>query len=261
MLRNKDYRLFSFCTTVNVIHTKRRETKKKNKEKNTQNKTNNARQQFHLRGQKQQIQFAMKGDDRDDTSEPTLYAPLKKNNNESDFSDITISPTPPKDTNNLVYLSLLSCGIGFILPYSSFIVAADYWQERFQGNSVAIDMSLTYILTACCTAFANSLTISIIPFKWRITLGYTISFIILVFITVCEVAFHIFSKTTAYSVCLLAVLAVSFGSTVQQSSFYGFSSAFPNKYTQALMAGESVAGEIFFGNCSFLPEFYHEGHL
>lgn len=185
----------------------------------------------------------MKGDDREDTAEPTLYAPLKKNNNESDFSDITISP--PKDTNNLVYLSLLSCGIGFILPYSSFIVAADYWQERFQGNSVAIDMSLTYILTACCTAFANSLTISIIPFKWRIMLGYTISFTILVFITVCEVAFHIFSKTTAYSVCLLAVLAVSFGSTVQQSSFYGFSSAFPNKYTQALMAGESVAGKIF----------------
>lgn len=194
----------------------------------------------------------MKGDDREDTAEPTLYAPLKKNNNESDFSDITISP--PKDTNNLVYLSLLSCGIGFILPYSSFIVAADYWQERFQGNSVAIDMSLTYILTACCTAFANSLTISIIPFKWRIMLGYTISFTILVFITVCEVAFHIFSKTTAYSVCLLAVLAVSFGSTVQQSSFYGFSSAFPNKYTQALMAGESVAGKDFFIN-SFRSNF------
>lgn len=180
----------------------------------------------------------MKGEN---ATESTLYAQLKKNNNETDFSDLTMSP--PKDNKNLVYLSLLSCGIGFILPYSSFIVAADYWQERFQGNSVAIDMSLTYILTACCTAFANNLTISIVPFKWRVMLGYTISFSMLVFITVCEIAFHVFSKTTAYSVCLFAVLAVSFGSTIQQSSLYGFSSAFPNKYTQAVMAGESVAGK------------------
>lgn len=28
--------------------------------------------------------------------------------------------------------------------------------------------------------------------------------------------------------------------TVQQSSFYGFASMFPKKYTQALMAGESM---------------------
>lgn len=176
----------------------------------------------------------------DNTEEPVLYSPLKKNNNESEFTDIAVSP--PKDNKNLVYLSLLSCGIGFVLPYSSFIVAADYWQERFQGNSVAIDMSLTYILTACCTAFIFG-PLANIPFKWRIMLGYTISFSMLVFITVCEIAFHVFSKTTAYSVCLFAVLAVSLGSTVQQSSFYGFSSAFPNKYTQAVMAGESLAGK------------------
>lgn len=32
------------------------------------------------------------------------------------------------------------------------------------------------------------------------------------------------------------------GCTVQQSSFYGFASMFPKKYTQAVMAGESLAG-------------------
>uniref|UniRef100_A0A336LGV7 CSON011452 protein n=1 Tax=Culicoides sonorensis TaxID=179676 RepID=A0A336LGV7_CULSO len=179
-----------------------------------------------------------------DNREPTFYIPLKKSRSEND--NFTVSP--PKDEKNLVYISLLSCGIGFILPYSSFIVAADYWQERFRGKSVALDMSLVYILTACCTAFANSFTISIVPFKWRIILGYSISFSMLVFISVCEIAYHVFSKTTAYAVCLFAVLIVSFGSTIQQSCFYGFSSAFPNKYTQAVMAGESVAGLLVSTN-------------
>lgn len=70
--------------------------------------------------------------------------------------------------------------------------------------------------------------------------GYAVSFTTLVFVALCEVAWHMFTANTAYSVNLAAVSLVAMGCTVQQSSFYGFASMLPKQYTQAVMAGESM---------------------
>jgi solute carrier family 29 (equilibrative nucleoside transporter), member 4 len=82
-----------------------------------------------------------------------------------------------------------------------------------------------------------------------ISSGYVVSFVTLIFVATCEVAWHIFSAQTAYSVNLAAVSLVAIGCTVQQSSFYGFAALLPKKkYTQALMAGESIAGFLVSSN-------------
>lgn len=177
----------------------------------------------------------------------TTYEPLSRRK-VSILPEEGTSTSPPKDTRNFVYLSLLSAGIGFVLPYNSFIVAADYWQERFKGRSVALDMSLVYILVAFVTVLLNNILLTLASFRVRVTFGYIISFTTLIFVAICEVGFHVFSKTTAYSVCLAAVSLVSLGCTVQQSSFYGFASMFPKQYTQAVMAGESIAGLLVSSN-------------
>lgn len=144
----------------------------------------------------------------------------------------------------------------------SFIIASDYWQERFRGRSVALDMSMTYIIVAFGTVLLNNVFLSLFSFKVRIIFGYAISLTTLVFVALCEVAWHMFTAQTAYSVNLVAVSLTAVGCTgnfhisyvsidliclmfaysyppVQQSSFYGFASMFPKKYTQAVMAGES----------------------
>lgn len=121
-------------------------------------------------------------------------------------------------------------------------MASDYWQERFRGRSVALDMSMTYIIVAFATVLLNNLFLTLFSFKVRIIFGYVISLSTLIFVAVCEVAWHMFSAQTAYSVNLVAVSLTAVGCTVQQSSFYGFASMFPKKYTQAVMAGESLAG-------------------
>lgn len=145
---------------------------------------------------------------------------------------------------------------------TSFIIASDYWQERFRGRSVALDMSMTYIIVAFGTVLLNNVFLSLFSFKVRIIFGYAISLTTLVFVALCEVAWHMFTAQTAYSVNLVAVSLTAVGctgnlhtacvfidlinniihvfrTTVQQSSFYGFASMFPKKYTQAVMAGES----------------------
>ncbi|XP_065360482.1 equilibrative nucleoside transporter 4 [Calliphora vicina] len=154
----------------------------------------------------------------------------------------------PKDQKHMVYLAMLAAGIGFVLPYNSFIIASDYWQSRFPGRSVALDMSMTYIIVAFATVLLNNVFLSLAPFRMRVMFGYIVSFATLVFVAVCEVAWHMFAANTAYSVNLAAVSLVAIGCTVQQSSFYGFASMFPKRYTQAVMTGESLAGFLVSSN-------------
>ncbi|XP_055694429.1 equilibrative nucleoside transporter 4 [Lutzomyia longipalpis] len=189
-------------------------------------------------------------DDAESTADfRNTYEPLGGSRRHYEPSESPDTDTgPPKDRKHIVYLALLTAGIGFVLPYNSFIIAADYWQARFPGRSVALDMSMTYILVAFATVLLNNVFLSLVPFKIRVQFGYAISFTTLVFVALCEVAWHMFAATTAYSVNLAAVSLVAIGCTVQQSSFYGFASMLPKQYTQAVMAGESLAGFLVSSN-------------
>lgn len=130
----------------------------------------------------------------------------------------------------------------------SFIIAADYWQGRFPGRHVALDMSMTYIFVAFCTVLFNNIVLSLAPFQTRVLFGYMVSFTTLIFVAVCEVAWHAFAANTAYVVNMSAVALTAIGCTIQQSSFYGFASMLPKQYTQAVMAGESIAGFLVSSN-------------
>lgn len=176
------------------------------------------------------------------SAENSTYEPLDvggggRNSRQYDQEESSSNTTPPQDTRHIVYMALLTAGIGFVLPYNAFISASDYWQERFQGRSVTLDMSLTYILVSFLTVILNNVFLSIASFRVRIIFGYIISFTTLIFVALCEVAFHLFSTQTAYSVNLAAISFVAIGCTVQQSSFYGFTSMLPKRYSQSVMAG------------------------
>ncbi|KAJ6645943.1 Equilibrative nucleoside transporter 4 [Pseudolycoriella hygida] len=176
-------------------------------------------------------------------NQTNTYSPLElegRRNTDSPESD----HIPPRDANLCVYVGLVMAGIGFVLPYNSFIIASDFWQTRFPGRSVALDMSMTYIIVAFATVLLNNVFLSLFSFKVRILFGYMISLSTFLFVSICEVAVEVFSTQTAYSANLVAVSLTAIGCTVQQSSFYGFASMFPKQYTQAVMTGESLAGFV-----------------
>ncbi|CAH1398750.1 unnamed protein product [Nezara viridula] len=150
--------------------------------------------------------------------------------------------SPPVDKYDKIYYSLVLAGVGFLLPYNSFIIAVDYFQEEYPDSSIVFDMSLVYIIMAFFAVLANNLLVEALSLNTRITFGYILSFITLCFVAICEVWWGIFSTNTSYTVNLVAVAVVALGCTVQQSSFYGYTSMLPSRYTQAVMAGESGAG-------------------
>ncbi|XP_033122169.1 equilibrative nucleoside transporter 4-like [Anneissia japonica] len=148
----------------------------------------------------------------------------------------------PKDRFNSVYASLVLAGIGFLLPYNSFITAVDYFHSQYPGSTIVFDMSLTYIVIAFAAVLLNNFLVETLSFTFRISFGYVVAFFSLIMIAIFEIGLSMFSDGTSYVIVLIAVAIVSFGCTVQQSSYYGYAGMLPRKYTQAVMTGESAAG-------------------
>ncbi|GIY57051.1 equilibrative nucleoside transporter 4 [Caerostris extrusa] len=163
---------------------------------------------------------------------------------------------PPNDRCHCIYLALLLAGVGFLLPYNSFIIAVDYFQSRYPATTIVFDMSLIYILVALVAVIINNLLVETLSLKTRITFGYVVAFFTLLFVAVFEIWFEIFDLRLGYYVNLLAVAVVSFGCTVQQSSFYGYTSMLPARYTQAVMTGEIFRLNVtkIESICLILPE-------
>nr|XP_034178589.1 equilibrative nucleoside transporter 4 [Osmia lignaria] len=161
--------------------------------------------------------------------------------NEFKFSNGFTHLSPPIDKSNFIYFALTLGGIGFLLPYNSFIIAVDYFQARYPGTTVIFDMSGVYIIMAFFAVFANNILVETLSLNTRITFGYLVSFVTLTFVIICEVWWEPFGVSTSYTINLVAVAVTSLGCTVQQSSFYGYTSMLPSQYTQAVMTGESLA--------------------
>jgi solute carrier family 29 (equilibrative nucleoside transporter) protein 4 len=113
----------------------------------------------------------MEGIDLND--EARTYEPL--GSTARNFTDTSPehNQNPPKDHQNKVYFSLIIAGIGFVLPYNSFIIASDYWIQRFPNRSVELDLSTTYIVVAFGSVLLNNVFLSIAPFRIRIVFGMT----------------------------------------------------------------------------------------
>ncbi|XP_076996299.1 equilibrative nucleoside transporter 4 [Tamandua tetradactyla] len=148
----------------------------------------------------------------------------------------------PDDRYHAIYFAMLLAGVGFLLPYNSFITDVDYLHHNYPGTSIVFDMSLTYILVALVAVLLNNVLVERLSLHARITVGYLLALGPLLFISVCDVWLQLFSHGQAYAINLAAVGTVAFGCTVQQSSFYGYTGMLPKRYTQGVMTGESTAG-------------------
>ncbi|CAF91152.1 unnamed protein product, partial [Tetraodon nigroviridis] len=182
----------------------------------------------------------------------------------------------PDDRYHGIYFAMLLAGVGFLLPYNSFITDVDYLHDKFKGTSIVFDMSLTYILVALLAVILNNVLVERLSMHTRITVGYILALGPLVFVSVFDVWLAKFTTRQAYVVNLVSVGVVASGAQVvtiatccvrrllrsgdsggvaaryrlrsevrvQQSSFYGYMGMLPKRYTQGVMTGESTAGVI-----------------
>lgn len=126
---------------------------------------------------------------------------------------------PPSDPCHCIYLALLLAGVGFLLPYNSFIIAVDYFQSRYPATTIVFDMSLIYILVAFVAVIINNILVETLSLNVRIIFGYIIAFFTLLFVAVFEICFEVFDHDSGYFVNLLAVAVVAFGCTGKNFHF------------------------------------------
>uniref|UniRef100_A0A8C0RK94 Solute carrier family 29 member 4 n=1 Tax=Canis lupus familiaris TaxID=9615 RepID=A0A8C0RK94_CANLF len=158
------------------------------------------------------------------------------------LADSAVEEPVPDDRYHAIYFAMLLAGVGFLLPYNSFITDVDYLHHKYPGTSIVFDMSLTYILVALVAVLLNNALVERLNLHTRITAGYLLALGPLLFISICDVWLQLFSRDQAYAINLAAVGTVALGCTVQQSSFYGYTGMLPKRYTQGVMTGESTAG-------------------
>ncbi|XP_076029557.1 equilibrative nucleoside transporter 3 isoform X2 [Oratosquilla oratoria] len=156
---------------------------------------------------------------------------------------------PPVDTCNGIYLALVLAGVGFLLPYNSFTIAVDYFLERYPRTNIVFDISIVYVLVAFGAVLISNLIVEMVPLNTRIIFGYIVSLFMLLFVSFFEIWWpDTFPANVSYTITLISVAVAAVGCTVQQSSFYGYTSMLPKRYTQAVMTGESTAGLIISAN-------------
>ncbi|XP_043945418.1 equilibrative nucleoside transporter 4 isoform X2 [Protopterus annectens] len=160
------------------------------------------------------------------------------------FTEPVVEDPTPQDRYHGIYFAMLLAGVGFLLPYNSFITDVDYLHDKYPGTSIVFDMSLTYILVALIAVILNNALVEMLSLHTRIAVGYIFALGPLLFVSIFDVWLECFSTRQAYAINLVAVGIVAFGCTVQQSSFYGYTGMLPKRYTQGVMTGESTAGVI-----------------
>uniref|UniRef100_UPI00358DF277 equilibrative nucleoside transporter 4 isoform X1 n=2 Tax=Myxine glutinosa TaxID=7769 RepID=UPI00358DF277 len=167
-----------------------------------------------------------------------------RNGSPSSCDSIAYIQPSPSDDHHGIYFSMLLAGVGFLLPYNSFVTDVDFLHHRFPGTSVVLDLSITYVGTALAASLINNAFVELLSLHTRITAGYILVLLTLLLVSVFDLALELVPPQFQYHVTLLAIALCAFGCTVQQSSFYGYVSLLPPRYTQAIMTGESTAGVI-----------------
>lgn len=122
----------------------------------------------------------------------------------------------PQDRYHGIYLAMLLAGVGFLLPYNSFITDVDYLHHKYPGTSIVFDMSLTYILVALVAVILNNALVELLSLHTRISVGYLFALGPLLFVSICDVWLELFTRRQAYAINLVAVGVVAFGCTAIQ---------------------------------------------
>ena len=129
-----------------------------------------------------------------------------------------------------------------------FLAAAPYFQTRFESNEWILANSQSAILSVSTTANLLALLVlmniqSSANYPLRIKASLIVTIAVFGLLTISAVAFRHVSATTYLVFLLLMVGASAWAAGMMQNGAFAFAASFGRpEYTQAIMAGQGVAG-------------------
>ena len=132
---------------------------------------------------------------------------------------------PPRDRFNLVYFCMLLAGVGFLLPWSSYISAIDYFKDYLYGRDfprVSEAIPLTYLFSTLFSAMFSVVVVNRFPRHGRIAFGYVTFSVSLLFVPLLDIGINNCTVSTrvSYYLTLLTVVLVGLGSGGMAATLY-----------------------------------------
>ncbi|KAK4239779.1 nucleoside transporter FUN26 [Achaetomium macrosporum] len=139
-------------------------------------------------------------------------------------------------------------GVAMLWAWNMFLAAAPYFQTRFQSDSWIFDNSQSAILTTfTAVSLVTMLILSNIQssanYPFRISTALLISAAVFVLLTISTSVFLDASPRAYFAFLLLMVALTAWAAGLMQNGAFSFAASFGRpEYTQAIMAGQGVAG-------------------
>ena len=155
----------------------------------------------------------------------------------------------PEDKYGLIYLSFIFQGAALLFPFNTFVFLVDFYQERFCELHLLYWAMISVILCASlCFAFITTLIADRVSISTRLLTGHILFIIALILFLLFTIltALGVFDSLPLYIgyAPLIVGFITGIGSGITQTSYYGLSSLFPSRYTQALVVGETVSSLV-----------------
>ncbi|KAK3504682.1 nucleoside transporter-domain-containing protein [Neurospora crassa] len=146
------------------------------------------------------------------------------------------------------YAIFVLIGVAMLWAWNMFLAAAPYFQTRFESNEWILANSQSAILSVSTTANLLALLVlmniqSSANYPLRIKASLIVTIAVFGLLTISTVAFRNVSAATYLVFLLLMVGASAWASGMLQNGAFAFAASFGRpEYTQAIMAGQGVAG-------------------
>lgn len=152
----------------------------------------------------------------------------------------------PQDTFHLAYIIYFTLGVGFLLPWNSFITAVDYFSYLYPSTSVDRIFSVVYMLVGL---FCLLVIVVFYAHKslasFRINLGLSLFVVSLLVVPVLDLV-YVKGRVGLYvgfDITSVAVGLSGLADALMQGGLIGVAGEMPERYTQAVIAGTAGSGK------------------
>ncbi|XP_058769532.1 equilibrative nucleotide transporter 1-like [Vicia villosa] len=176
---------------------------------------------------------------------------LQHDNNNSIIESTLLLPSssstkkkPPQDTWNLAYIIYFTLGIGYLFPWNSFITAVDYFSYLYPQASVDRIFAIVSTLISLSGLFLIILNGHKSHAYVRINVGLALFVVSLVIVPLLDVVYvkGRVGLNNGFYVTVGAVGVSSVANALVQGSVVGSAGELPERYTQAVVVGNSASG-------------------
>ncbi|KAK5776588.1 Equilibrative nucleoside transporter 3 [Gossypium arboreum] len=152
----------------------------------------------------------------------------------------------PEDKFNLGYIIYFTLGVGFLLPWNSFITAVDYFSYLYPEASVDRVFAVVYMVVGLACLLVIVFYAHKSEAYMRINVGLGIFVVSLIVVPVMD-AVYIKGRVGLYdgfyvTVGLLALAGI--GDALVQGGLIGAAGELPERYMQAIVAGSGGSGVL-----------------